>query len=211
MIGLRSGVAVAAIACMLTACVAPAGPGAPRLPERGADTHILYFPRIARSPVQARQYLPRIARQSGGKLFLPAVKKAYPACAILGADCGEPNDTRAQAFGLTEFNRPYFGTVYTATADAYDYFAANLIPGKRYTVTLSGGEARGSPFAGQGDADLYLYDAAGVMLIRSAGYGSGAETILYTPTVSGQFFILAYAYDTPDGPAAYRLEVRDIP
>jgi len=171
----------------------------------------LYLPSISRSPLQARLYLPRIARQSAWKEYLPAIKKSYPVCSSRGYDCGEPNGTRGQAFGLSEFNRPYFGSVFTATADAYDYFSATLIIGKRYTLTLSGGAAPGSPFAGQGDVDLYLYNASGVSLSESAGYGPGAESIVYTPSVSGQYFLLAYAFHTPVTAAIYGLQVRDIP
>ena len=208
---LRRVAAKAILCCALSACAPPSLPAGPAPPMRGSDTVRLYLPRISRSPLQARLYLPRLARQSAWKEYLPAIKKAYPVCASLGNDCGEPNGARGQAFGLSEFNRPYFGSVFTATADAYDYFSANLITGKRYTLTLSGGAAPGTPFAGQGDVDLYLYDAAGAQLSESAGYGPGAESIVYTPSASGQYFLLAYAFHTPYSPVSYRLEVRDRP
>ena len=208
---LSRGVASVLICCAFSACASPASPTGPALPKRGSDAFTLYLPRVARAPLPARLYLPRIARQGQFKEFLPAIKKSYPACASLGGDCGEPNGTRGQAFGLSEFNRPYFGTVFTATADVYDYFSTSLMLGKRYTVTLSGGQAPGTPFAGQGDVDLYLYDASGVMLAESAGYGSGAESIVYTPTLSGQYYLLAYAFHTPVAAAVYGLQVRDVP
>ncbi len=208
---LSRGVASALICCAFSACASPASPTEPAPPKRGSNAVTLYLPSVARAPVPARLYLPRIARQGQFTGFLPVIKKSYPACASLGDDCGEPNGTRGQAFGLSEFNRPYFGTVFTATADTYDYFSASLVLGKRYTVTLSGGQAPWTPFAGQGDVDLYLYDASGVMLAESAGYGSGAESIFYTPTVSGKYFVLAYAFQTPVAAAVYGLQVRDIP
>ncbi len=204
-------VASALMCCAFSACALPTSPSEPAPPKRGSDAFTLYLPRVAHAPLPVRLYLPRIARQGQFKEFLPAIKKSYPACASLGGDCGEPNGTRGQAFGLSEFNRPYFGTVFTATADAYDYFSASLILGKRYTVSLSGGQASGTPFAGQGDVDLYLYDASGVMLAESAGYGSGAESIVYTPTLSGQYYVLAYAFHTPVAAVVYGLQVRDIP
>ena len=211
MTGLSRGVASVLICCAFSACAWPASPTAPASPKRGSDAFTLFLPSVARAPLPARLYLPRIARQGQFKEFLPAIKKSYPVCASLGNDCGEPNGTRGQAFGLSEFNRPYFGSVFTATADAYDYFSATLIMGKRYTLTLSGGAAPGSPFAGQGDVDLYLYNASGVALSESAGYGPGAESIVYTPSVSGKYFLLAYAFHTPVTAAIYGLQVRDIP
>ena len=142
---------------------------------------------------------------------MPIVNKNYPMCSLYGADCAEPNGTRALAVVLAELNRPYFGTVFTATADAYDFFAVTLVTNKRYTMTLAGGLAPGSNFAGQNDADLYLYDASVPPVASSAGYGSVAESISFVAPGSGQYLLLAYAFHTPSSPASYRLEVRDRP
>jgi len=204
-------VAIALITCVLTGCAPPAMPAGPVPPMRGANTWTLYLPRIARSPLSTRLFLPRVARRADGRQFFPSISKNYPICPVYGRDCAEPNGTRTQAVALTELNRPYYGTVYTATADAYDYFVVPLVFNRRYTMTLAGGNLAGTPFTGQNDADLYLYDALGNLLKVSAEYGQVSERILFTPTASGQYYLLAFAFHTPIVPAAYRLEVRNAP
>ncbi|MEO6061780.1 MAG: hypothetical protein ABIQ99_07580 [Thermoflexales bacterium] len=130
--------------------------------------------------------MPRAARQSVWKEFLPSINKNDPMCAVSGSDCAEPNGTLALAVVLSDLNRPYFGTVFTATADAYDCFVVTLVMNKRYNMTLAGGPASGSTCAGPNDADLYLYDASVPPLASSAGYGSVADAISFVAPASGQ-------------------------
>ncbi len=208
---LRKAAVIALISAALTACAPPAIPAGPTPPSRGADTRTLFLPSIARRASPASQFLPRVARHVDSRQFFPSVTKNYPMCAVYGSDCAEPNGTRAQAAVLAELNRPFFGTVFTATADAYDYFIVTLVMNKRYTMTLAGGPAPGSAFAGQNDADLYLYDATTPPVASSAGYGNVAETISFVAPASGNYFLLAYAFHTPASPAPYRLEVSDRP
>ncbi len=211
MIGLGRAMTGVILICALTSCVAPGARVPDTQVKRGEDLRALYLPSIARSPLPARQFLPRVGRNVVWKQFLPSILKNHPVCAAYGGDCAEPNDTRSLAVKLTELNRPYFGAVFTGTLDAYDFFVVSLSANQRYTLTLAGGVGPGTPFTGQNDADLYLYDSVGIQLQESTAYGQVAEQILFTPTASGTYYLLAFGYLTPVGPAAYRLEARDRP
>ena len=175
----------------------------------GPLENVLYLPFIANK--SARQYLPAVSRHVPSKGYLPRAVAEVRQCGIIGSDCAEPNGTFATAVAPTGLNRAYFGTVYTATNDAYDYYVVSLILNQAYTVTLAGGSLPDSPFSGQNDADLYVLNAAGDYLAESANYGQSAERLVFTPTVSGKYYLLAFAYRTPSAPATYRLEIRDRP
>ena len=128
-------------------------------------------------------------------------------------DCLEPNDTVAAAKTLPGLNRAVFGTVasITGTVDERDYFTLTLQASVRYTITLSGGLTPTAPFSGSGDLDLYLGRVTTTTYsAESAEYGQVAEQLFYTPTLTGQYYVLIYAYAAP-AVVPYRLEVRDKP
>ncbi|HQV26913.1 MAG TPA: PPC domain-containing protein [Thermoflexales bacterium] len=144
---------------------------------------------------------------------MPLILRDYPACAEFGKDCLEPNDTVATLKPLPGLNRGVFGTmaVITGTMDERDYFGTTLQGNVRYTITLSGGLTPTAAFTASGDLDLYLGRVTTTTYAaESAEYGQVAEQIVFTPTVTDQYYVLVYAYAAPHI-VPYRLEVRDKP
>ena len=145
--------------------------------------------------------------------FLPLILREYPLCVEYGRDCLEPNDTVTEAKPLPGLDRAVFGTVVstTGTVDERDYFTLTLQSAVRYTITLSGGLTPTAPFTALGDLDLYLARVTTTTYAaESAEYGPVAEQIVFTPTVTDQYYVLIYAYAAPVV-VPYRLEVRDKP
>ena len=80
-----------------------------------------------------------------------------------------------------------------------------------YTITLSGGLTPTAAFTPSGDLDLYLGSViSAVNLAQSVEYDQVAELIVYTPTVTDDYYVFIYAFAAPEV-VPYRLEVRDKP
>lgn len=153
------------------------------------------------------------ATPSPGFAFLPLILRDVPSCATFGLDCLEPNDTLSSAKPLPGLNRAVFGTVIsnTGSVDARDMFTMSLQGNARYTITLSGGLTPTATFTPSGDLDLYLGSViSAVNLAQSVEYDQVAELIVYTPTVTDDYYVFIYAFAAPEV-VPYRLEVRDKP
>ncbi|MBX7212635.1 MAG: PPC domain-containing protein [Thermoflexales bacterium] len=167
----------------------------------------LYLPVLYNNPRML--YLPVILTHRPTR-YLPVIY-GKPPCATWGQDCLEPNYLAPAA--LPGFNMGLYATVYSTTVEdlQYDYYAINLIAGRRYTFALSGGTSAGAPFAAPADLDLYLYDPAMNVLAQSNAYGQGAESFAYTSPAGGPYIVLVYAFNSNAAPVPYRLELRDVP
>lgn len=208
---LRAG-SIGLICVLSVACAPDPGREGVRIvrPPVGAIGDVkLYLPRVSTGPVKL--YFPTVMNANPRKTYFPVVRKLSPACAGYGADCLEPNDTFAIAPSLTEFGRPYFGTVLTPTVDPRDLLKMSFVAGQAYSITLGGGQNAGQPFTGLNDVDLYVFSPVFQLLALSDAYGQVPEAILFVPPVTGLYVIGVYPYETPGGPAPYRLEIRKVP
>lgn len=153
------------------------------------------------------------ATAAPGFAYLPLILRDYPPCVVFGQDCLEPNDTLSIAKPLPGLNRAVFGTVVskTASVDVRDMFTMSLQGNTRYTITLSGGMTPTAAFTPSGDLDLYLgLVISAVNVAQSVEYDQLAELIVYTPTLTDNYYVFIYAYAAPEI-VPYRLEVRDVP
>ena len=111
----------------------------------------------------------------------------------------------ASGFDFTQFMAWYrqAGTPRVTAQGSYDAAA------KRYTLTLSGGLSASAPFTAPTDLDLHVLSPLPTTdyVASSDQGGQVAEAIVFTPTVSGQYFVLVYGYYAPGPAAPYRLEV----
>jgi serralysin len=73
----------------------------------------------------------------------------------------------------------------TAAGDA-DWFKVALVAGRTYSFTVA---SSGGPGIGLPDPDLAFYDSLGNLLDSVTNYSSGVATIVFRPTVSGNYFV----------------------
>jgi hypothetical protein len=106
-----------------------------------------------------------------------------------GQDAG---DTRDQALAIS----PSSGSGYLDSTDTNDYY--------KITTTSSGGiDVILAPPTGS-DFDLYLYDSNGSQVASSTRSGSQTDTINYTATSVGDWYVRVYLYS---GEGTYSLQV----
>jgi hypothetical protein len=130
-----------------------------------------------------------IGRETQSKLLLPLVAQIAPAqiCNVPGADCGLEPDNAVCAGALVLPKRPgtYFATIGTS-ADTRDVYGFDLEAGVRYRFTAA--------HRAVGDINLYLYDERGsTPLVSVATPGTGNETLTFTPTTAGRYFVQVVA------------------
>jgi Zn-dependent metalloprotease len=95
----------------------------------------------------------------------------------------EPNDTTAQAYAITS------GTAYSsyiATSTDKDYYKLSATSGKSISISLS---------TLPKDYDLYLYNSSGTLVAKSTNGSTTSESISYTPSSSGTYYILVFGYN----------------
>ena len=73
----------------------------------------------------------------------------------------------------------------TAAGDA-DWFKVALVAGRTYSFTVA---SSGGPGIGLPDPDLAFYDSLGNLLDSVTNYSSGVATVVFRPTVSGNYFV----------------------
>lgn len=73
----------------------------------------------------------------------------------------------------------------TAAGDA-DWFKVALVAGRTYSFTVA---SSGGPGIGLPDPELAFYDSLGNLLDSVTNYSSGVATIVFRPTVSGNYFV----------------------
>jgi len=106
-----------------------------------------------------------------------------------GTDAGNSRD---QALAIS----PGSGTGYMDSTDTDDYYKVNVASGSEMSVILN-------PPTGS-DFDLYLYDSNGSQVASSTLSGSQTDTINYTATSAGDWYIRVHLYS---GEGTYSLQV----
>ncbi len=137
--------------------------------------------------------------------YLPALLLRYP-CDNQGADWCEPNNTPATAFPLA-LNYQITASI-NMTSDQYDYYRVTLIGGLPHTATLRLVPPCTDPTC---DLDLYLSSSNSpyTYVAQSNSKNIGNEQFVYTPALTGDYFVLVYAYSsTIVIPTQYTLIVR---
>jgi hypothetical protein len=106
-----------------------------------------------------------------------------------GRDAGNSRD---QALAISSGS----GTGYLDSTDTNDYYKVNVTSGGQISAILA-------PPSGS-DFDLYLYDPNGSQVASSTLSGSQTDTINYTTTSTGDWYIRVYRYS---GDGTYSLQV----
>lgn len=118
-------------------------------------------------------------------------------CQPESSDCDddqwEDNDDFSSATGVGEGTMPSL----QACADDPDYFEVYLLAGETLTADIAFTHA-------DGDLDLTLYDAEG-LLLRASVSTTDNESVSYTTASGGTFYIKAYGYNGAEN--AYSLTV----
>jgi hypothetical protein len=130
-----------------------------------------------------------IGRETQSKMLLPIVALGAPVqiCNVPGADCGLEPDNSVRAGAQLLPTRP--GTYYAqigSSSDSRDVYGFDLEAGVRYRFTVA--------HRAIGDINLYLYDERGsTPLVSVATPGTGNETLTFTPTTAGRYFVQVVA------------------
>jgi Zn-dependent metalloprotease len=134
----------------------------------------------------ARNYLIQAATDLYGAVSaeVTAVSNAFNSVGIVAFnDTYEPNGTIAQAYAVTS------GTTYNSylasTADI-DYYKLTTTSAGTINVTLSNLA---------GDYDLYLVNSSGTTLAKSENSSTTSETINYSASASGTYYIKVLGYN----------------
>jgi len=134
-----------------------------------------------------------------GSAIVTAVTNAWTnvgvgATSTTPADDYEPNDSRTAAYAVTS------GTTYNgkiSSASDQDWFKFTTNASGTLAITLGSLPA---------DYDLYLYDAAGTELTKSWNGGTTAESINYSATAAGTFYVKVVGYNGAQSNTAYALK-----
>lgn len=100
-----------------------------------------------------------------------------------GTDLYEPNDSMSQAYPITS------GTTYSSyiyTSSDIDYYKLTATKGKAISISLTNLPK---------DYDLYLYNSSGTQVARSINGSTTSESISYTPTAAGTYYIKVIGYN----------------
>jgi hypothetical protein len=121
--------------------------------------------------------------------WLPIAMRIEPivVCAVAGADCGlEPdNAVRAGATQLPTSNATFYARI-GSSADVRDVYGFVLTAGIRYRFSVT--------HRAVGDINAYFYDEkSSAPLLSSAQLGTSNETITFTPSVTGRYFLQVVA------------------
>ncbi|MCX7570659.1 M4 family metallopeptidase [Tumebacillus sp. DT12] len=134
-----------------------------------------------------------------GSAEVTAVTNAWNNVGVGGAptpgDAYEPNDTQASAYGPITSGTTYNGTINTSSDN--DFF--------KFTTGASGAISL-SLTSLPADYDLYLYDANGTQLARSWNGGTSAESISYTASAAGTFYVKVIGYNGASSSTAYAMK-----
>jgi bacillolysin len=132
-----------------------------------------------------------------------AVANGYSAVGIGGSgsdpseDTYEPNDTFNGAYGPLSSGQTY--NSYISSSSDVDYYQFNSTDSGTISVSLSN-----LP----GDYDLYLYDGSGSLLDKSENAYTNSESISYTASSSGSFYLKVVGYNGASSTStAYALNV----
>ncbi|KEO84174.1 M4 family metallopeptidase [Tumebacillus flagellatus] len=108
----------------------------------------------------------------------------------------EPNDTQATAYGPITSGTAYNG--YISSSSDVDWF--------KFT-TADSGTINASLTNLPKDYDLYLYDAAGTQLSKSINGGTTSESIAYSASAPGTYYVKVIGYSGANSTSAYSLTV----
>ncbi|GFZ34248.1 peptidase M4 [Clostridium zeae] len=100
------------------------------------------------------------------------------------SDPYEPNDSTSQAYAITS------GTTYSSyisTSTDKDYYKLSATAGKAISVSLTNLPK---------DYDLYLYNSSGTLVAKSVNGSTTSESISYTPSAAGTYYVLVFGYNS---------------
>lgn len=116
-----------------------------------------------------------------------AIANAYTSVGIGGTtsqDNYEPNGTTSSAYGPITSGTTYNSYIYSSSDVDYYYFDTTSTG----TISVTLGNL-------PGDYDLYLYNSAGTQLARSINSGTSSESISYSATSTGRFYVKVIGYN----------------
>lgn len=122
-----------------------------------------------------------------GSAEATAIANAFTSVGIGGSTTGqdnyEPNNSMAAAYGPITSGTTYNSFIYSSSDVDYYYF--NITSTGNINVTLSNLA---------GDYDLYLYNSSGTLLKKSEKGSTTNESIAYTATATGKYYIRVVGY-----------------
>jgi hypothetical protein len=137
-------------------------------------------------------YYVRVKRWSGSGVYLFTVWLSSVATQNDWNSGRDAGNSRDQALVIS----PGSGTGYLDSTDTDDYYKVNVTSGGQISAILA-------PPSGS-DFDLYLYDPNGSQVASSTLGGNQTDTINYTTTSTGDWYIRVYRYS---GEGTYSLQV----
>lgn len=112
-----------------------------------------------------------------------------------GQDTYEPNNTMSAAYGPLVSGTNY--NSYISTSSDIDYYYFDTAVAGAITVTLTNVPK---------DYDIYLYNAAGTQLGKSENGSTNNETISYSASSSGKFYVKVIGYNGAYSTSTYTLK-----